>query len=167
MREGELTKSMDKKLKAFTIMELMVAMVLFVTVISLGMLLWSNVNNGLGKIQRDSDVFTEYISFTTTLEKDFNQAVVISNSGIQLDLKNDIEDITYTFYPDSIIRSINNLNTKFGLHTTSYEFNYYQETDIIDGVNLQFKLNGKDISCFVFKPIKGRSSINTLLDNGN
>lgn len=157
----------ESKVKAFTIMELMVAMVIFITVISLGLLLWSNVNNGLGKIQRDSDVFTEYVSFITTIEKDLNQAVFITNSGIRLDLSNDIEDISYTFFPDSIIRSINNLNTKFGLHTTSYEFNYFQKTDIIDGVNLQFRLNGKEIRCFVFKSIKGRSSINTLLGNGN
>jgi type II secretory pathway pseudopilin PulG len=157
----------NQKVNAFTIVELMVAMVIFVTVISLGLLIWSNVNHGLGKIQKDSDVFNEYASFVTTIEKDFNQAVSITNSGIRLDLSNDIEDISYTFHPDSIIRSMNKRNTKFNLKTTSYEFNYFNKTDIIDGVKLQFKLNGKEIGCFVFKSIKGRSSINTLLGNGN
>ncbi len=155
------------KLKAFTIMELMVAMVLFVTVISLGVLLWSNVNNGLRKIQNDSEVFYEYVSFVTTLDKDFNQAVFISYAGIRLDLSNDIEDISYTFHADSIVRSINNRNTKFAIKTINFELNYFQKTDIIDGINLNIKLQGKDIRCFVFKAIKGRSSINTLLGNGN
>jgi len=144
-----------------------VAMVLFVTVISLGVLLWSNVNNGLKKIQNDSDVFYEYISLVTVLEKDFNLAVVISNSGISLDLSNDVEDITYTFHPDSVIRSINNRSTKFNLKTRSYELNYYKKTDLINGIDLQFNLKGKDITCFISKSFEGRSLIKTQLEDGN
>ncbi|MHC1705773.1 MAG: type II secretion system protein J [Tenuifilaceae bacterium] len=166
MIQYELIHS-NRRVKAFTIIELMVAMVIFVTVISLGLLLWSNVNSGIGKIQKDSEVFYEYVSFITTLEKDFSQAVDISNSGIQLDLSNDIEDISYVFHPDSIIRSINNRNTKFNLKVVNYDFKYFKSTDLIDWINLRFILQGKEISCLIYKSIKGKSIINTLLENGN
>jgi len=93
-------------------------------------LLWSNVNNGLKKIQSDSDVFYEYISFITTIQRDMDQALTVSHAGINLDLNNDVEDIAYTFYPDSVIRAINAVKTKFNLKMVNYEFNYYNKTDL-------------------------------------
>jgi hypothetical protein len=148
-------------------MELMVAMVLFVTVISLGMLLWSNVNSGLRKIQNDSDVFYEYISLVNLLDKDINQAIKINSSGIKFELFNDIEDISYFFYPDSVIRLVNSTSSKFHLKTLNYELNYYKTTDIINGIKLQFNLQGKNTNCFLYKSIEGRSIIKTQLEDGN
>lgn len=148
-------------------MELMVAMVLFVTVISLGILLWSNVNNGLKKIQGDSEVFYEYISFITTLEKDMNQAIDVSHTGENLDLNNDVDDIAYTFYSDSVVRSINSVKTKFNLKTINYQFSYNDKSDIVDGVELRFMLQGKEIKCFIYRPTRGKSLIKTLLEDGN
>lgn len=164
MKEHNL---IDKRIKAFTIMELMVAMVLFVTIISLGMLIWSNVNNGLRKIQKESEIFYEYISLVTVLEKDFNQAEEVGNVGIRLDLVNDVNDVSYTFYPDSIVRSINSNRTKFILQTISYELSYIKNLDIVNGIDLHFKLQGKDINCSINKSIKGITLIKNQLENGN
>ncbi|HCT31378.1 MAG TPA: hypothetical protein DIW31_11775 [Bacteroidales bacterium] len=162
-----LKNNTNQQLKAFTIMELMVAMVLFVTIISLGILLWSNVNNGLKKIQSDSDVFYEYISFITTIQRDMDQALTVSHAGINLDLNNDVEDIAYTFYPDSVIRAINAVKTKFNLKMVNYEFNYYNKTDLVDGIEFLFMLQKKEIKCYIYKPTRGRSLIKTLLEDGN
>lgn len=166
MRQRESTY-INKKMKAFTIMELMVAMVLFVTIISLGMLVWNNVNKGLRKIQNESEIFYEYVSLITVLDKDFNQAEVIENVGIRLDLINDINDISYTFYSDSVVRSINSNRSRFILQTISYELSYIKNLDVVNGIDLRFKLQGKDIRCFINKTIEGKALIKNQLENGN
>jgi len=162
-----LLKLVNRKAKAFTIMELMVAMVLFITIISLGMLVWNNVSNGIRRIQNESDIFYDYISFITLLEKDVNQAVTIDNKGIRLDFTNDINDISYTFYPDSVVRSVDGNNYKFNIKTLSYKFSYIKGLDVVNGVDLHFKLQGKDIGCFINRSIEGKPLIKTLLENGN
>jgi type II secretory pathway pseudopilin PulG len=157
----------DRQLGAFTIIELMVAMVLFITIISLGMLVWNNVNNGLRRIQNESEIFYEYISLITVLEKDFNQAEEIKNVGIGLDLANDINDISYVFYPDSVVRTINSNRTKFMLRTISYELSYIKNIDVVNGIDLRFKLQGKDIISFINRSVTGKTLIKNQLENGN
>lgn len=145
----------------------MVAMVLFVTIISLGMLVWSNINNGLRKIQNESDIFYEYISLITLIEKDFNQAEIIEVAGSRIDLTNDVNDISYTFYPDSVVRSKNSNSKRFTIKTTTYELSYLKGLDVVNGIDLHFRLQGKDISCFINRSIEGKPLIKTQLENGN
>lgn len=157
----------NKKLPAFTIVELMVSMVILLTIISIGILLWTNVVRGIGKFQLDSDLYYNYIDLTNRLEQDLNNAVQVNMSGRTLSLSNDIAENTYTFYPDSVTLESKNAITKFNIKSNVIELNYYNETDIVNGLFIEFVLNGKQIPFHIHKPIRGRFQINTLFEDGN
>ncbi len=157
----------NKKLPAFTIVELMVSMIILLTVISIGMLLWTNVVRGIGKFQTDSDLYYNYIDLTNRLEQDLNNAVQVNMSGRTLSLSNDIAENIYTFYPDSVTLESKNAITKFNIKSNVIELNYYNETDIVNGLFIEFVINGKQIPFHIQKPIRGRFHINTMFENGN
>jgi len=157
----------NRKLPAFTIVELMVSMVILLTVISIGVLLWTNVVRGIGKFQSDSDLYYNYLDLTNRLEQDLNNAVRINMSGRVLNLSNDTNESNYTFYSDSVTLENRNSFTAYYIKSTIIELNYYEDTDIVNGLFIEFTINGKKVPYHIHKPIRGRFQINTLFENGN
>ncbi|MBP7222209.1 MAG: hypothetical protein KBA50_03070 [Sedimentibacter sp.] len=158
---------LSSKIPAFTIVELMVSMVLLVTIISIGILLWTNVVKGIGKFQNDSDLYYSYVDLTTQLQQDLSKAVLINISGRTLNLANDREYNTYTFYVDSVVRENSNARVKYGIKSNAMELSYQGQSDLVNGLFIEFNVNGKPIKFHAYKPIRGRFLVNLIFEDGN
>jgi hypothetical protein len=145
----------------------MVSMVILLTVISIGILLWTNVVKGIGKFQSDSELYYTYVNLTNLIDQDLNSAVSVYLTGRILKLSNDIAENTYTFYSDSVIRETGNATTTFIIKSNSLELHYLHESDLVNGMFIEFSVNGKPLPFHAYKPTRGRFQLNTMFENGN
>jgi hypothetical protein len=140
----------------------MVAMVVFVTVISMGFLLWGNLHKGLKYFQDNSEEYHQYVSLTNIIERDFIQATSIIDNNNSLVLKIGNEIITYNFFPDSTVYSNQIKQFNYKIRFKSISTRYYMDTQSINGIGIEFIIQGKPVYFSVSKELKGKSLVNSF-----
>ena len=93
------------KVKAFTLAEMLVVLVVASIVISMGFLVLNMVKKQVQVIQSNYNKKQEIQLFETTLSRDFNKrSVFYKEQSNLLLLKNTKDSITYTFLNNAIVR---------------------------------------------------------------
>ncbi len=97
---------LNKKIKAFTISELLVTLVVSTLVIGLAMLILSLINKQLGMIQRNTNSETEVQLLEKALQHDFNTHKLSFNTKRnEFQAISEIDTVTYQFNDRYIIRN--------------------------------------------------------------
>ncbi|MDD2196889.1 MAG: hypothetical protein PHE03_12825 [Bacteroidales bacterium] len=166
------TKALPKpssthRLKAFTIIELMVALVLFVTIISMAMLLWSNVQKGLSLFQKSSDEYYQYIALTARIERDFIQSLSTTIQPNSFAFSNNTNNITYTILPNSVVCNNGRATITYPAKLIRVTPFYFSDTDLVSELALEFEIQGKRITFHIAKKLNGKQLFNNTINYGS
>ncbi len=93
------------KVKAFTLTELIVVMIIFTIVISLAFMALSMVKRQVGHIQKRTVAKEELIGLEKVLNKDFNTYGLADFSGNNLSFKSPIDSVNYVFEEGFLLRN--------------------------------------------------------------
>jgi type II secretory pathway pseudopilin PulG len=155
------------RLMAFTIIELMVALVLFVTIISMAMLLWSNVQKGLSLFQKSSEEYYQFITLTARIERDFSQTQYTSFQVNSITFSTDSDETTYTILPYSVVCSNSKADIRYPVKLVRVTPFYYGDTDLVTELALEFEIQGKRITYHITRKVTGKQHFNSTLDYGS
>ncbi|CAL2063779.1 type II secretion system protein [Tenacibaculum sp. 190524A05c] len=93
------------KVKAFTLTELIVVMIISTILISLAFTALSMVKRQIGHIQKRTEIKNELISLEKVLHKDFNWYGLGEFNTNRLKFKNPIDSVKYTFEDNFLLRN--------------------------------------------------------------
>jgi len=142
--------TLNKKVKAFTLAEMLVVLVISGIVISLTMLILSLVQKQLKAINTNNNKTTEIRLLERALWQDFNKHhLFYNNTKQQLHCISEIDTVLYTFKPGYIIRNTDTLNIPIFKTTTYLNGNSVKEKHI-DAIELQLSKEIADKSIFIY-----------------
>ena len=109
------------KIRAFTMLEALISLILTGIIIALSYSLFTIVNKQMALFEKENTEIINYNLFNTTLTLDMNQCNGFSFKNHQLTLKNYAKpNITYTFGDTVVTRTVDGLNSDtFQLHVIS------------------------------------------------
>lgn len=150
-----------KALKAFTILELVIGLVISSIVISMVYVIYENISKQMIEYSLQQEELMEYNQFQSILFKDIKLAkelVIIDQKHIRLDMQS--KQIDYFFYRDNIVRKSNAKET-FNLKVLGVEFNNREKVlEEQQTIKLKTSLLGQEIIVFEEKPISRAKQIN-------
>lgn len=143
--------------RAFTIIELLIALVLFVTVITMGLLLFSNVQRSLVRFQSHSERYYDYISLINKLEQDLNAATQIKHTtnGAIFFLYD--ADVSYSFSIDGVKRCDGNRTISFDISNAAFDVLYNDTDDDVVGITIVFAEEEHPLRFSVFRSLRSSS----------
>ncbi|MCF6347004.1 MAG: type II secretion system GspH family protein [Flavobacteriaceae bacterium] len=142
--------TLNKKVKAFTLAEMLVVLVISGIVISLTMLILSLVQKQLKIIQTNNNQTTEIRLLERALWQDFNKhRLFYNNTKQQLHCISEIDTVLYTFKEDYIIRNKDTMNVPIFKTTTYLDGNPVKEKHI-DAIELQLSKEIADKKIFIY-----------------
>jgi prepilin-type N-terminal cleavage/methylation domain-containing protein len=134
------------KLSAFTMIELVVAMMISAIVISIAFYAWTLISSQLVKRQARSAAITEYTLFQRALVRDMDNAQRISDSaGSSLFLLDiDGHKVRYAIGADRILRDLDGLTDTFRLAARVIKRSYlYDSLPLLSNLQLEITVNGE------------------------
>ncbi len=143
---------MNKKVKSFTLSELLVAMIITVIVVGLSFTVLNLVKKQLTQIQKNYSKTNELAFFKQQIWLDFNRNKVIfyDTNHNQLFLKSDKDSLFYTFETDFILRKKDTLKSKIAIEKLYFQGNEVNE-GMIDAISFVEKTASTNTHFFVFK----------------
>jgi len=119
------------KIKAYTIMEVTVAMLLSAICISICYTAYAIISNYYASFQKKNETTAIFLSLKQVLERDFlNSSTVLKiENGIELDL--DSTKIDYLFTEKAILRKLNTL------HTDTFKLQANEVTVFFEGIEVE------------------------------
>jgi len=96
---------MNKRLKAFTIMEITVVMLISAIVIGIAYTAFNIINQSYRSFQQKNEHMAELVRLDELLRKDFNRATMISKTTSGIFLKASTDSVTYDFEPNFTVRT--------------------------------------------------------------
>ncbi len=143
-------KLLNKKVKAFTLAEMLVVLVISGIVISLTMLILSLVQKQLKIIQTNNNKTTEIRLLERALWQDFNKhRLFYNNTKQQLHCISEIDTVLYTFKPSYIIRNTDTLNVPI-FKTITYLDGTTTINNNIDAIELQLSKEIANKTIFIY-----------------
>jgi len=115
---------MKWRVKAFTIVELVVVMILTAIVISIAYAGYALVGKSLANYMGSSKVLNEYLMLTRTLDRDFDRATTAKDSSgnvVMLKAGND-GTVVYAFGEEAIVRTAGTVADSFAIGARSLVF---------------------------------------------
>lgn len=131
-----------KKLKAFTIMEILITMIVSSIAISLIIGLYLNNQKALLQYMNISSVYSNNLDFLTLIKTDIEQSnyIIEAYSGIELHNKKQI--IEYQFLESQVIRYTRTQADSFPVKIRDYEFLYLNNnSQWIEYINLSLNVD--------------------------
>ena len=114
---------MTKQLKAFTILEVLISLILTSIIISLTYSLFILISKQLVLFETENSAILEYNLFNTTIKYDIENATDFKIENDELHLKNYTEtDIIYSVQNQKILRTSQIVSDTFHIHVKSYRF---------------------------------------------
>lgn len=145
------TYAVGKRLKAFTLIELAVVMLLTALVCTLGYMAWGIVQQQLTGYQRASNITAELARMEMALRHDMDQAAAVARSGntITCTLRNN-KTISYQLLPEMLLRTAPGRNDSLqiksqGLQTTELEAGPPTGT-LVQQLRVDFTLHGQQLT---------------------
>lgn len=133
-----------KSIKAFTIIEIIVALIISALVISLAYILLMNSEIYFDKLKEQSSHSIRYIDFYSTLKNDIHQCNSVSTEQNEIILSFDQHKITYRIEDNFVERSIPNKETsKFNVVIEDIEVKYLKNTKLVNEIIL--KIHGTNL----------------------
>ncbi len=143
-------ETLNKKVKAFTLAEMLVVLVISGIVISLTMLILSLVQKQLKIIQTNNNKTTEIRLLERALWQDFNKhRLFYNNTKQQLNCISEIDTVRYIFKTSYIIRNKDTLNIPI-FKTTTYLDGTTTKNNNIDALELQLSKEIADKTIFIY-----------------
>ena len=143
--------TLNKKVKAFTIAEMLVVLVISGIVISLTMLVLSLVQKQIRILKTNNNQTAEIRLLERALWQDFNRHRLFFNSKQQqLQCVSEIDTVNYTFKDKYTIRNADTLNVVVFKTTAYLEGNTVTDTNI-DAIELQLTKETTDKTVFIYK----------------
>lgn len=139
-----------RKLKAFTILELIVALAISSVLISIGYYSVLVVFKMFKGNVSQSQEITAYYLFKKTLDNDFRRCDFAGEGsdspGLLLRSVKDSNRIAYEFRKNYIIRQMNNAVDTFHIQTSEFETGFYSNNiKLIKHISLIHQLDGKPV----------------------
>ena len=142
---------LNRKVKAFTIAEMLVVLVISGIVISLTMLILSLVQKQLKAINTNNNQTTEIRFLERALWQDFNRYNLFFNTKQQqLNCISELDTVQYTFEKDYTIRNADTLDVVV-FKTTTYLNGATTTNNNIDAIELQLSKEKTDKAVFIYK----------------
>jgi type II secretory pathway pseudopilin PulG len=140
----------NKKIKSFTIVEMLVVMILTIIVISIAVLVLNLIQKELKGIQLNYKNNTEIKTLELALWNDFNKNTISFDTKThQLICENPLDTVFYKFSKNYVIRNKDTLKVKVT------ENNYYLDMDksimAVDAIDLKFSKEFQNKKLFIFK----------------
>lgn len=138
-----------KKLKAFTMIELVVAMMISAIVISIAFYVWTLISAQLSRRQSRSAAITNYVLFQRAFTRDFENAQGIRDLADSISFQLDIGDhaVRYSIGTDRILRERDGLTDTFQMGGRVVQRTYVNDSlPLISGVRLNITINREDVS---------------------
>ncbi len=143
-----MQKSVSTKIKAFTIMEMTVAMVIASISIAITYSAFTIINQSYREFHKKNIFLAKLLVTDKLFKKDFSKAVSINKEPEGISFKMDSGIISYSFNSDYILRN------QFGLRTdtlhfiiinpaTTFEMREASNGEKIDQLSFQVNANGK------------------------
>jgi len=156
-------KRLNKKVKAFTIAEMLVVLVISGIVISLTMLILNLVQKQINAIQTNYELATEIRLLESVLVQDFNQHnLFYDHAKQQLYCISPIDTIHYTFDANYVIRNADTLNVSIS-NTVLFLDGEKGTSNSVDAIELDISSTTKKRTLFVSQRKDASFYIN---DNG-
>lgn len=135
-----------KKVDAYTLMEVTIAMLLSAICITICYSAYGIVNNYYSTFQKKNELADRVLSLRHALETDFLKGNYILKNEEGFEVALDSATINYCFYPNAILRKVNELHTDtFKVDpkelTGYFEGNLALNTDTIDQIGFKIKLS--------------------------
>lgn len=152
----------NKKLKAFTLAEMVVVLVVASIVIAMGFLVLNMVRKQVVLIQRNYQKKQEVQFFEVTLTRDFNaRNVFYDKNKEQLILKNTKDSISYVFSDTIIIRNKDTFQIEVADKELFLDGKTVQE-NTIDAIEINLSENYGGKTLFIHKAKDASHYINNL-----
>lgn len=157
--------SVSLTVKGFTIMELLVSMLVFISIVSVALLLLMNVQKGIGLIKKDSNYFSGYQKFSSMFEKDYLDALAVLENGNEITCRLSSGDVVYSFMDEKIIRSGGNTEFEFTIKLFKKQCFFYLDSDFVEAIDFTFSYHGEELPFYIYKEYDSKEQIKYLIEN--
>lgn len=142
---------LTKKIKAFTLSELLVVLIISSIVISLAFLILSMVQKQVATIQKNVNIKQQIQFIDRMLWKDFNQySVSYNDKEDKLICTSPIDSLTYKFYDTFVLRNKDTLPIEI-LNKTLFLDGKEVSSGVIDAIQLETPPVFGNTEIFIFK----------------
>lgn len=142
----------SKKIKAFTLSEMIVVLIITVIVVGLAFSVLSLVQKQMYAIQANFEKTSEINQLETALYIDFHKYsdIKLSSRDNELKLKSEIDSLSYQFFENKIIRAKDTFSVT--IHKKWFFFNGEQIVNgKVDAIKLETSKETQNQNIFVFK----------------
>lgn len=115
------------KIKAFTIIELVVVMILTAIIATIAYLAIQNTQQSYSLFENNTDEALKISRFRTLLQKDFETSQYATFENNQLILTTEKGIIRYTFQESNINRTIKNVSDNFEINSNNFITSFQKE----------------------------------------
>ena len=142
---------MSKKLKSFTLSELIVVMIITGIVVGLAFSVLRIVQKQISVISKDNEKAVQVVFLEEMLWHDFNQMQTVRSLGPdRLIMKSEIDSVTYHFQETVVLRNNDTIRVKAVIDDVFYE-TLKSNPGEIDAVAVSCESEIKGYKIFVFK----------------
>ena len=147
-------------LNAFTMIELVVAMMISAIVLSIAFYAWSLLSNQLTRRQRRSAAIMEYTIFQRAIVRDMERAEAVRDSGGAFLMDMPDHRVRYMLSPDRILRDLDGVTDTFHFGAKVTGLSYAEEgIPLVGGMRLVVTLERDQVSL----PLGKRYTVEQLL----
>jgi prepilin-type N-terminal cleavage/methylation domain-containing protein len=156
------------KIKAFTLIELIVVMLIGTIVV---VFLWTGyefINKNYSRWTGKNQQVLDLIGFERLFRKDIRNSAVVKMGHNYFSLTGDLENIEYHFLSNVVVRKANDQADTIRCDVASYEVTYLNEEcnneKFICEINMITRLNGKEVSLSFCKDYDAKFLYRILID---
>ena len=141
------------KLKAFTVLEIIIVLLISGIVIALSLNIYLNMEKLFYRILSDGNKYNEIMFFHNRLKNDFDKAKYVKIEIDELIIyKEDWDIIKYNLGSDYLTVSANNITDTLKLKIKNYNFEYLnEESRLISDFSLELKYNNNNFPFYFTK----------------
>ena len=151
------------KLKAFSLLEVLIALVISGLVISMAYSGFLFAHTQFNKFKGITTELRDYFTLSEVLNREFENAnKVVKKSNYEIEIQQIDNTIKYTFENDYIVRTVTNRTDTFWFQTSNIEMNVINETidqQLIDYLKLNFQDDKREQSLSFMKNYEAISKI--------
>lgn len=143
---------LNKKVKGFTLIEILIAIIISLILISLTTNAYLIITNYFSRMESSYNTKKELFSFYEVFFKDWENSTRISKVNINsISIERiSMGNLQYDFIPNCIIRRDGKLVDTFEVQNIGIAYGYYKYSDLIDSLNVKLVFNC-DTFNFFFK----------------
>lgn len=135
-----------KQLKAFTIIEMLVVLVLSALVFGIASSAWLYFERLNSKINNDQSYLVSFNKFDYLIKNDVNNANEISGTETDLFFKMNSQKIHYQFLDTAIVRIQDEISDTINIHYKKQIYFAEKSNDLINKIGFIFELYNNSIS---------------------